>query len=308
MRIVVGVDGSKASQTALGLVTRTAWPAGTQIRLVTACELPVDWSVMALTSGAGTAEEAEHDTLDSLHRLSEPLRQNGYPTETVVVQGRPADVLLAEADELGADLVVVGSRGLGVTASVLLGSVSAALVDHAPCPVLVARGEAVTRILLATDGSQSAEAIPAVLLAWKVFRDAPIDVLSVKRPTSLGDETALVAGLMGGGTWTSDASHEVDRYRVLANEMAGRLRAGGWHADGRVRDGEAAQEIEAAAAEWGADLIITGSRGLSGLRRVLLGSVAHHVLLHSRSSVLVMRGHVPARKTREVRLPSAVNA
>jgi nucleotide-binding universal stress UspA family protein len=308
MRIVVGADGSSASLTALGLVTRTAWPAGTLIRLVTAYELPVDWSGMAPTSAAVTAEEAEQDTLDSLRQLSELLRQNGYPTETVVVQGRPADVLLAEADELAADLVVVGSRGLGVTASALLGSVSAALVDHAPCPVLVARGEAVTRILLATDGSQSAEAIPAVLLAWKVFRDAPIDVLSVKRPTSLGDETALVAGLMGGGTWTSDASHEVDRYRVLATEMAGRLRAGGWHADGRVRDGEAAQEIEAAAAEWGADLIITGSRGLSGLRRLLLGSVAHHVLLHSRSSVLVMRGHVPARQAREVRLPSAVNA
>jgi len=309
MRIVVGVDGSNASLTALGLVTRTAWPAGTRIRLVTAYDLPVRWSGIALPpSEVINDEQAAQDRLDNLDALAGPLRRKDYPTETVLVQGRPADILLAEADELRADLIVVGSRGLGVTASALLGSVSGALVDHAPCPVLVARGEAVTRILLATDGSQSAEAIPAVLLAWKVFRDAPIDVLSVARPTNVGDGAVLVAGLMSGGTWPSDASHEVDRYRVLANEMAGRLRAGGWHADGRVRDGEAAQEIEAAAAEWGADLIITGSRGLSGLRRLLLGSVAHHVLLHSRSSVLVMRGHVPARQTRAVRLPNAVNA
>jgi nucleotide-binding universal stress UspA family protein len=298
MRIVVGVDGSGASLTALGLVTGTAWPAGTQIRLVTASELPVDRSGMAPTSRAVLAAD----------QLAEHLRHNGYPTETVAVRGRPADILLAEADALRADLVVVGSRGLGVTASAGLGSVSAALVDHAPCPVLVARGGAVTQILLATDGSRSSEAIPAVLLAWRIFRNAPIDVLSVAPPSGMGEVPSLVAGLVGGGQRLADARHEVDRYRVMADEMAARLTAGGWHANAMVRAGEAAQEIETAAAEWGDDLIITGSRGLSGLGRLLLGSVAHHVLLHSRGSVLVMRGHVPAPQTRGARLPSAVNA
>ena len=297
MRIVVGVDGSSASLTALGLVTSTAWPAGTQIRLVTASELPVDWSGMAPTSSAIALDGAKHGGLDSLHRLAERLRHNGYPTETVIVRGRPADILLAEANALRADLIIVGSRGLGVTASALLGSVSAALVDHAPCPVLVARGEAVTRILLATDGSRSSEAIPSVLLAWGIFRDAPIDVLSVAPPSGMGEVPFLVAGLVSGGQRLADARHEVDRYRVMAEEMAARLTAGGWHANAMVRAGEAAQEIEAAAAEWGDDLIITGSRGLSGLGRLLLGSVAHHVLLHSRGSVLVMRGHVPAPQT-----------
>ena len=308
MRIVVGVDGSDASLTALGLVTRTAWPAGTEIRLVTAHELPFEPSGMAPTSRAVPADQREQDRLDSLHQLSEPLRHNGYPTETVAVRGRPADVILAEADELRADLIVVGSRGLGVTASVLLGSVSAALVDHSPCPVLVARGEAVTRILLATDGSRSSEAIPAVLGAWRVFSDTPIDVLSVAPPTEMGKAPFLVGGLMSGSQRLGDARHEVDRYRVMADEMTARLAAGGWHANGMVRAGEPAQEIEAAAAEWGNDLIITGSRGLSGLRRLLLGSVAHHVLLHSRSSVLVMRGHVPGQQARKARLPSAATA
>ena len=308
MRIVVGVDGSDASLTALGLVTRTIWPAGTHFRLVTAHELPFESSVMAPNSHAIRRTRGEPAELDNLDQLAERLRHNGYQAETVAVRGRPADVLLAEADELHADLVVVGSRGLSAAASVLIGSVSAALVDHAPCPVLVARGEAVTRILLATDGSRSSEAIPAVLLAWRVFIDTPIDVLSVGPPTDRGDMPFLVAGLMSGGQRLADARHEVARYRVMADEMTARLTAGGWHANAIVRAGEPAHEIESAAAEMGDDLIITGSRGLSGLGRLLLGSVAHHVLLHSRSSVLVMRGHVPAPQTREARLPSAVNA
>jgi nucleotide-binding universal stress UspA family protein len=209
---------------------------------------------------------------------------------------------MTEADDLHADMIVVGSRGLGVVPSAFLGSVSATLVDHAACPVLVARRPSVTRIVLATDGSQSAEAIPGVLLAWNAFREAPISVLSVSPPSNDIDRAVLLSALGGEDAIAKNASHEVDRHRVMADEMARRLVAGGRNAEGAMRRGEAALQIEAAAAEWGADLIVTGSRGLSGLQRLIMGSVAHHVLLHSRSSVLVMRGHVPASQPPEIRL------
>ena len=294
MRIVMGVDGSDASLTALELVTATVWPTDTKIRLVGAFELPADWvGLSPAASDAGADDEAQRTLFDMLQRLSEPIRLLGYATETVVARGRAADVLLAEAADVSADLIVVGSRGLGVAASALLGSVSATLVDHAVCPVLVARGPRITRILVATDGSQSSEAIPAVVAAWGVFRDAPIHVLSVAPPSGPG-VTTMVPGMLGSGPRGLDASYDVDRHRVMASEMAARLVAAGWHAESSVRNGEAALEIEMAAAELGSDLVITGSRGLSGLQRLLLGSVAHHVLLHSRCSVLVMRGHVPA--------------
>ena len=305
MRIVVGVDGSDASRTALELVAGTTWPIGTQVRLVGAYELATNWTGLTpLPTETAADEEAERAFFDRIQTLSEPLRRSGCATETVVARGRPADILLGEADDLRADLLVVGSRGLGVAASALVGSVSAALVDHASCPVLVARGPAVTRILVATDGSRSAEAIPAVLLAWKVFRDAPIDVLSVAPPLTGRIGAALLSEMPIVDQRPSDAVHEVDRHRLMADEMAARLVAGGWHAAGALRYGDAPRQIEAAAAEWGTDLIITGSRGLSGLRRLLIGSVAHHVLLHSRSSVLVMRGHVPARALQEARVSS----
>jgi nucleotide-binding universal stress UspA family protein len=303
MRIVVGVDGSEASLTALELVASTTWPAGTNIRLVGAYERPLFGGLSPLPADAVADETTQGALFTTLQCLSKRLEGNAYATETVVARGRPADVLLTEADDLRADMVVVGSRGLGVVPSALLGSVSATLVDHASCPVLVARRPGVTRIVLATDGSQSAEAIPAVLLAWNLFRDAPIKVLNVAPSPSDTARAVLVSALVGEDAATGTyASHEIDRHRLMADEMARRLVAGGRHAEGSTRTGEAATQIEAAAAEWGADLIVTGSRGLSGMQRLIMGSVAHHVLLHSRSSVLVMRGHVPAAQSREVRL------
>ena len=277
MRVVMGIDGSSPSLTALQLVASTDWPAGTMVRLVGAVDTVADWTAIASPLPGGPADsDPQRMLFNTIHQLSEPLQRRGYVTETVVVRGRPADVLIAEADDLRADLVVVGNRGLGVAASALLGSVSATLVDHAPCPVLVAREPRVSRVLIATDGSRSSEAIPAVLMAWDVFRGLPIEVLCVAAPAQRMPE----------------AAYEVDRHQVMAGEMAARLVAAGWKATGLVRRGEAAREIERAALDLGADLIITGSRGLGGLKRLLMGSVAHHVLLHSQRSVLVMRGHI----------------
>jgi len=276
MHVVVGVDGSDASVTALDLVAGTTWPTDTRIWLAGAYELPVDWTGLAPAPSAdGPVDDSRRTLFDTIQGLAEPLRRQGYATETVVGRGRGADLLLAEADALAADMIVVGNRGLGAATSALLGSVSATLVDHAPCPVLVARGPRVSRILIATDGAESSEAIPSVLAAWHIFADAPIHVISV-----------------------APSAHEVDHHRAMANQMAARMVATGWHADSAVRTGDPAREIEAAARDLGADLIVTGSRGLGVWERLRLGSVAHHVLLHSHCSVLVMRGHVPARQRR----------
>jgi nucleotide-binding universal stress UspA family protein len=163
-------------------------------------------------------------------------------------------------------------------------------------------------MLVATDGSRSAEAIPAVLLAWGAFKGAPVDVLSVRpgRQEPAIDPGMGIPWVLGGERRILDAGHDVDRYRVIADEMATRLSRAGLRARPVVRTGDAAREIEEAAVGAGVDLIVTGSRGLGGLRRRLLGSVAHHVLLHSKSSVLVMRGHVPAPERLDEAAPAGM--
>ena len=286
MRVLVGVDGSSPSRTAIELVAGIAWPPETVVHLVVALDRPA--------ASVGRRHTPRTDA--QAHALIDevvPALRGRYAIARLVSRGGAADVLLSAASDLPADLVVVGSRGLGVAASALLGSVSATLVDQSPCPVLVARRPAVSTILLATDGSRSSEHIPAVLAAWNVFTDVPVEVLSVAPPPVDSAFQGSAAWVLQGERRILNASHDVDRHRVIADDMAARLARTGWQARGRVRHGNAAHEIEGAAIEWQADLIVMGSRGLGGWRRVL-GSVAHHVLLHSRSSVLVMRGHVPA--------------
>ena len=76
--------------------------------------------------------------------------------------GRPGTVIVDEAQAMAADLVVLGSRGHGRIATMLLGSTAAEVVDHAPCPVLVARGDRFAPLAFADDGSPAARYAEAV--------------------------------------------------------------------------------------------------------------------------------------------------
>jgi nucleotide-binding universal stress UspA family protein len=289
MRILIGVDGSSAANVACDLVADRTWAAGTRVSLLGVVEPLIDWTGMAPSSGEGW--ESRHATLGVvIEERADALRRRGLIVDTAVDFGAPADLLIDRAAETFTDLIVVGSRGLGAAASAVFGSVSAYLVDHAGCPVLVARSPEATRMLLATDGTPSAAAIPRMLASWgSALRGLPVEVLSVAprngfvTPWSAADDEDGPAG---------DA--ELVVHERIAEQVADELIELGWHAAAVARAGDPGRQIVTAGREWGADLIVTGSRGISTLRRIVMGSVAHDVLLHARSSVLVMRGHVPS--------------
>jgi len=283
MRIVIGIDGSAASRTACELVATRSWPVGSRVRLVAIVEPPAPWIGLAAGNRDGTAAR-EDELAVILDDRADLLRRQGLTCELVIEVGRPSEVLLSHAAEWFADLVVVGSRRLGPAASAVLGSVSAYLVDHAPCPVLVARSPRIERMLLATDGSPSCLGIPRELAAWRpAFRGVDVEVVSI----------------VSGATSALREPEVVARRRV-ADEMAGEMTELGWRAVALTRAGDPARGIVEAAERWPADLIVTGSRGLGTLQRLVAGSVAHAVLLHTQASMLVMRGGVasaiPARQ------------
>jgi nucleotide-binding universal stress UspA family protein len=284
MRIVVGVDGSRAARIACDLVFSRTWPTGTRIRLLAGLEPQMDWTGLAPVPM--DTNEGEREILaEVLEERAAALRARPFAVETVIEPGRAAELLMAHASEWFADLIVVGSRGLGAAASAVLGSVSAHLVDHAPCPVLVARSPTASRMLVAADDTPSARSIPRVLAAWgNAFRGLTVEVLSV----SAHD------GRQAPGSAEPVEAGELELHREIAVDVAAEMAELGWDAAPEVRAGDPGREIVATGREWGADLIVTGSRGLGTLRRFVLGSVAHDVLLHARSSVLVMRGQVPA--------------
>lgn len=285
MQIILGTDGSPAAKLACDLVAGRDWPAGTHVVVVAAVSPMVDLSGVAPAAGerAGADLEAAHVVAEA---AALQLGACGLSAEVDAAIGDPAQRLIARAAERSADLVVVGHRGRGPVASAVLGSVSAYLVDHAPCPVLVARGPTIGRMLLATDGTQSSLAIPRVLHTWgPALRGLTVKVLCVAQR----DEFVT--------PWAGEPDAAADRaeHERIAQRVADEMAELGWSAAAVVRCGEPAREIVRAGDEWRADLIVTGSRGIGPLRRIVAGSVGHDVLLHAHSSVLVVRGLVPAR-------------
>lgn len=288
MRILVGADGSESSNVACRFLASRAWPLDTIVELIGAYDNPVDWA--GIGHAASDAANAELEALEyALLDQAASLRRAGLHVETTIMRGRAEELLSLRAAESFADLVAVGSRGRGPIASAMLGSVSAHLVDHAPCPVLVARSSGATRMLLAADGSSATRDIPRILSTWgNALRGLPVDVLSVARHIVLFEPLGPV------GVPQPGASDEYRIHEGIAAEMANEMRDRGWQAVPTVSVGDPEHEILAAAGRCKADLIVTGSRGLGTIRRLAVGSVSHDLLLHGHSSLLVMRGHVPA--------------
>jgi nucleotide-binding universal stress UspA family protein len=134
--VVVGVDGSDQAETALRFAAEEAALRKARLHVVCAWEVPIDSTMsVGLVPGLiqGLLDEAEDIVKSATGRVEE--LQPSVKCESRVVEGRAGTVLLEEAQ--GAVLLVVGSRGRGELAGMLLGSVSSHLVHHSPCPVTV---------------------------------------------------------------------------------------------------------------------------------------------------------------------------
>ena len=146
MKVLLALDGSPCSEAALGEVARRPWPADTQVRVLSVVEPPaplVAEPYMAAVGYFAEAERALREQADSaVVRAAERLR--GEPraplqVSTEVLTGSPKRTLVEEAEEWGADLIVVGSHGYKSWERMLLGSVSQAVAAHARCSVLIVR-------------------------------------------------------------------------------------------------------------------------------------------------------------------------
>jgi nucleotide-binding universal stress UspA family protein len=137
-RIVVGFDGSDTSERALERAVMIAKAAGATIAVVSSAKL--SQLMRDPAGGASPVDPAEaEERTKALEKARSLLADAGVSVDFVEGHGDPADVLVQEATDSGAELVVVGTRGLGATQRLLLGSVSTKVVHHAPCDVLVVR-------------------------------------------------------------------------------------------------------------------------------------------------------------------------
>ena len=303
MRVLIAFDGSAGAADAVALAQGIAWPDQSRLRIVSVVE-PGAWIPPLPRVPMTAAPVLEPELVAYLEaqqaEMVGRLALVGRP-EAAILRGRPASAIIDDARDFAADLVIVGSRGHGPIASLVLGSVSAEVVDHAPSPVLVARRETLSRVVVATDDSPSARAAEDLVAGWPIFDGLPIDVVSVAdavRPWTSG--IAPMFQRQARDAYTQDLQAAVEAAQRTASEAAGRLREAGRDADATLGRGDPAAVIIDFAEDRQADLIVLGSRGRSALAEIVLGSVARNVLAGSKASVLVVRGAAAIDRERAV--------
>lgn len=283
--IVVGIDGSPASDSALGWAVEDAGRRHLPLHLVRALEreLPID---AGLRNSPATAEVM----LQQARRLTEELLAtrsdraiHAVPGLTVSVESSN-DLAAATLVDLSsrADTIVIGNRGHGVLMGKLLGSVSTQVSMHAQCPVVVLGVHLHDRkgrrgVVVGVDGPEGSENALAYAFDQASARRVRLDVVHAWWMTATG---GLSVDLL---------RDEQNLQRLgLAESLAG------WSE--KFPDVEVTTHLPVgppmlALLEQAkhAELLVVGSRGLGGFRRLTLGSVSHGVLQHAHCPVAVVR-------------------
>jgi nucleotide-binding universal stress UspA family protein len=272
---VVGIDGSTHGEYALEWVVLNAPGRASEITLITAWQVPIygpypiDGAVALPYDDSALAEGARQ----SVEEVAEQTRSRlDVPIDAASIRGGAAASLLDVS--VGADLLVLGSRGRGGFRSLLLGSTSGQCAAHAYVPTVVVRGSgdlaATGRTLVGVDGSANSLAA----LRWAVeFAAAGSTVVVVQ----VWDASPLAVG--ADEFFFPDASAiAATRFNVLVDDFESDAEAKSVTLDRRFLHGRPRDVLAEEAAS--VDMVVAGVRGHGAVAATLLGSVSTSLLHH----------------------------
>jgi len=302
-KIVVPLDGSELAEGVLPHVAEVIRGRESRVYLLSASPLARRRAPAAVDVQPASAAVPE-DLQGVMRELMEYLRgaaQRLEPTSADVWIGvrfgRPADEILAFADEVEADLIAMSTHGRSGIRRWVFGSVTDRLLHGAACPVLLVRARqenaaapSYQRILVPLDGSEIAEQIIPYVKTLIRPRQTHISLVSVLT-TGLGDRTVtLLTSYPPGMQLATTALRQAEvQLRVYLRSVAAALRERGAIVSIDIRQGSPAEEILAQAAASGADLICMTTHGISGISRWVYGNVAGKILHGAHGPVLMVR-------------------
>jgi nucleotide-binding universal stress UspA family protein len=308
MNILIATDGSDSAKTALDFVIRFPFPAHSEATVVTV----IDTKLLA---GSGTAE-LDSEQSEVLEHTQQTIREDaeglladeaqrlqaaGQTVSTEIRTGNPAEQILKAAEELGPDLIVMGSHGLTGIKHFLLGSVADRVLEHADCSVLIVRasptlsvpaeadpGTLPWKLLVAYDGSEPARKAVAFSAALPLGEQAEVSVISVMPMIHM---------------YRQDIRQELnsiwqEKKHAAESALNNAVSAVRWSTP-RVstlfrESTDVAHEMLDVATRTGCDIMVLGHKGKSAVKRFLLGSIAGRIARHAPCSVLAVRARKDA--------------
>jgi len=266
-RIMLATDGSEYSEGAVRVAIEMTRRHNAKLLILSIAIYSPEYASLVPDLEEIATEKAQA----IVQKTVEQARGTNYEV-VVKLANDPYRGIVEAAEEQRADIIVMGRRGRRGLARLMVGDATAKVVGGAPCAVLVVPKSANIwdkRIMVATDGSRYGDAATLVAAAVAKGKSYPLTAVS-----------AVVA------------SHSAER-RSEAEAAVQRVKDGlvgsGIEVSGIVEEGRPEQVIIAKARETGADLIVMGTHGRTGMDRILLGSVSERVIGQAECPVLLVR-------------------
>jgi len=285
MKILLAVDVSPASKAALDAIAKRPWPAGSKVEVLTVVNTLEPWALAVIVE---EMKAHAHQLVDS---AAMHLHLQGLAAEGVVGEGDPKHVILDHAASMAADLIVVGAHGMTALEQFFLGSVSKAVLRHAPCSVAIVRKTASSKILLAIDDSAGSRLAVESVAARPWPAGTEIRVLSAVELGMSALQGAFEIPALDAKHLETQRAAAMKRTEDAIDSARKTLEATGLTTSESISvlDQAPKEIILQEAAAWPADWIVLGSHGSSGLSRFLIGSTSETVATHAPCSVEIVR-------------------
>ena len=279
-KILVAIDGSDASLHALRESFKLAFHDGSWITVVSVSpRYEGDLSLVGVGNVLGTLRSYCET---SLSKAMEIAKSSGALIKTVCEEGEPYERIVDLAEAENCDLVVMGRKGLSGLERVFVGSVAARVIGYSRRDVLVIPAHSEfgwQKVLLATDGSKYGRAAAGRAIDFVRAYGGELKVISVVEVPS-----ALY------GVAPQAADDMVKKAKGYVEEVKKQADSAGLKAETLVLEGEEAyRKITDFAKEHDINTIVMGSHGRTGLKRLLMGSVAEKTIGYAHCPVLVVR-------------------
>jgi nucleotide-binding universal stress UspA family protein len=279
-RILVATGGSPWSDAAVAYAIALATHVRAELCILTVLNVSGVYATPdVMTSSELLMESVEQQGQDLLAHATARATDAGVPHVAILKWGNVTETILQTAIEEQCDLIVLGSRGLSGFKRLMLGSISNAVTAKAQCPVLVIKQPPPAalswhRVLVATGGSPWSDA--AVDHALELARVQQLMVCLLYVETPRPRRTDSLFGL------TSDAKNVL----TLAEARAA---AAGVPYEAKLAHGDVTTMILDTAAQQQCDVVVLGSRGLTGFKRLMLGSISNAVAATAPIPVLIVK-------------------